>query len=161
MIKIIINNSLIVLLEIIFCVPAFAQSYGYVNVFNNRHVITIQETPAFVASGDRAGDSKFCKPSDLFYCVASQWLNFAVPILKKNKLSKWEVDGYNYQLTDQGRKHLLGRDMDVLVIESTQDARRFRFLYSERYGLVAFSVDIDGTSETFISDRATGFGKQH
>ena len=160
MIKTLFNKSLSIFLGVNFCVPVFAQSYGYVNVFNNRNIITIQRAPALVASGDRAEDAKFCNPNDNFYCVASKWLNFSVPIFKKNKLSNWELNGYNYQLTGQGRKLLLGRYMDVLVIESRQNARKFRFLYSSQYGLVAFGAEIDGTSETFISDRATGFGRQ-
>ncbi len=59
-----------------------AQSFEYANLFNAKHLISIQMTPPLVASGDRAVDARFCEPVEAFVCVDSEWFQVAVPSAK-------------------------------------------------------------------------------
>lgn len=135
-----------------------AQSFDYVNAFNAKHVIAIQMTPPLVASGDRAVGARFCKPVDEFVCVASEWFNFAVPSGKTPLPTRWKHDGNEYLLVSFEELELLGTRRSVVRIESAQNGRRYRFLYSRRDGLVGFSSEVDGQPVMFVSQRAIGFG---
>lgn len=139
-------------------IQALSQTYEYVNLFNSRHTISIQLSPAFFASGDRAIDAKFCSRSDFFVCITSDEFNFAIPVSMRSNDSQWEYKGFSYELKQQDILNVLGQSLKVLIIESVQGAKKIRFLYSERRGLVAFSVEMNGESHTFLSRNTVGFG---
>lgn len=135
-----------------------AQSFEYANLFNVRHQIAIQMTPPLVAAGDRAVDARFCKLTDEFVCVTSEWFSFAFPSGKARLPTQWEQGGNEYKLVGTETLVLLGIRRDVLRVESVQKGLRYRFLYSRRDGLVGFSGEVDGQPVTFVSQRAIGFG---
>lgn len=157
--KIDIILRILVLGTTITCVqPAVAQSFEYSNLFNAAHEITLQTKPALVASGDRAVDAYFCNADEEFICVDSEWFNFAIPSGKSKLSSEWTRGENAYKLIGSEQLVLLGTRRDVIRIESTQKGKRYRFLYSRRYGLIGFSGEVDGQPVTFISQRVIGFG---
>lgn len=138
--------------------PAAAQSFEYANVLNSKHLVTIQMTPALVASGDRASDARFCKTVDGFVCVNSDWFSVAFPSGNAALPERWEQGGREYRLVGREKLVLLGVRRDVLHIESVHKGQKYRYLYSREHGLVGFSAEIDGQPVTFMSQRAIGFG---
>lgn len=157
--KIINVYQIFVLIVVAVCGgPVAAQSFEYANLFNAKHLITIQMTPPLVASGDRAVDARFCKPIDEFICVTSEWFNFAVPSGKTRLPPQWEQGGNKYKLVGSEKLVVLGISRDVFRIESVQNGLRYRFLYSHRGGLVGFSSEVDSQPVTFMSQRVIGFG---
>ncbi len=151
---------LIGLAGLAFSVSALGQTYDYVNLFNKRHTISIQISPAFFASGDRAIDAEICGRNDSFICVTSDAFNFAVPIARKADVSKWEYKGYAYELKKQETLEAFGQALNVWIIESNQGAKKLRYLYSKKRGVMAISIEIDGESQTFVSQKFAGFGNQ-
>ena len=139
---------------------AFGSSYDYVNVFNERHTISIQTSPAWFVVGDRAVDANICDQSASFVCVTSDSFNFAVPVARKPDVLKWDYKGHSYVLKNQGTLEALGHRIKVWRIESTQGVQKFRYLFAEKEGLLAISIEVGADSQTFISRRAAGFGAQ-
>ena len=136
-----------------------AQSFEYVNPLSRGHVITIQVTPPMVASGDRAVDAKFCRSDQKFVCVISEWFNFAIPLGSTSLPEQWEHNGNNYKMVGVEKITLFEKTRNVILIESVQSGRVYRYIYSYRDGLIAFSSEVDGEHVTFISERAKGFGR--
>lgn len=158
-----INRTIVFLFTlagIFFSTSASGQTYDYVNLFNKRHTISIQISPAFFATGDLAIDAEFCGRGDFFICVTSEAFNFAVPIEKKFDVSKWDYRGYVYELKKQETLEVFGQTLKVWVIESTQGAKKLRYLYSKNRGLMAISMEMGGESKTFVSQKFAGFGNK-
>jgi hypothetical protein len=136
------------------------QAYNYTNPVAPNSTVTLQLTPAMVSGGGRGGGAIYCSKRDDYVCVASDDLNFAVPISTKLPLQHWQYKGYAYEVVSRRNLELLGKSIAVSVIESDQNGMKFRFVYSTRQGLLAFSIFMSGENHLFLSQTAIGFGGQ-
>jgi hypothetical protein len=145
---------------LVFSASAVAESYEYVNPLNRREEISIQVTPPQFSGGDIATVAEFCKPAERYVCVSSARFNFAFPLARKADVLKWEYKGNSYELIGEEKLYILNYSLKVWIVESVQDDKKIRYAYSDYKGLMAFSVQFDEFSNTFLSRSKLGFGHQ-
>jgi len=157
---IVVNLLVAILIGVALASPVHAQSNTYVNPVNARHTISIQRSPALFIAGDRAIDAVFCSSADRFVCVSSNDFNFAFPLNRASDVKKWDHRGYLYELRGSETLQVFGRSWRVWIVESVQGVKTARFAYSERRGVLAFSIRVSDATSTFLSVGTVGFGAQ-
>jgi len=148
------------ILGVFFPTAAFCQHFGYVNPLNAKHTISIQISPAFFAAGDRAISAEFCSPLEPYVCLSSAEFSFAFPRARQHDVLKWEYKGHTYNLIGQEKLRVFGSTIKVWVVESIQGEQKIRYSYSDRQGLLAFSIQLNDAGSTFLSMGKVGFGHQ-
>lgn len=87
---------------------------------------------------------RMCEKADAYHCFDGPALSFAVPKAPMSVGQSWSRFDRKYVVIAQGSIRLLGRSMDVHVIESVDDLDRSWFYFSDEFGLVAI---VFGSSE--------------
>jgi hypothetical protein len=81
---------------------------------------------------------RMCEPTDAFHCFDGPALSFSVPKAPMSVKQSWSRFDKSYVVIAQGSMRLLGRSIDVHVIESVDDLdRKHWFYFSDEFGLVA------------------------
>jgi hypothetical protein len=138
---------------------ASSESFEYSSLLTQRPIITIQTDPPLVASGDRAVEAKFCNEKQ-FHCISSEWFNFSFPMHRPTSQLEWNYGGFVYRLIESAPVRVLGVCREANKIVSLQNGREVQFLFSGSHGLLGFSIQIDGTSAVYASEREFGFGSE-
>jgi hypothetical protein len=149
-------------------VPGSVDVYVYVGV---SMIVGPLETDGFsIDAADGAlwrGDSgellRMCNGSDDYYCFKGRGLSFAVPKGPISDKQSWSRFDREYVVIAHGPMRLLGRSIDVHVIESVDDLdRKFWYYFSDEFGLVAvaFSNPERTTTKTFYSKELYGYPRR-
>jgi hypothetical protein len=145
--------------------PGSVDFYEYVGVSMNMGPLepngfSIDAAEGMLWRGDSAVGLRLCDKADDFHCFHGPALSFAVPKAPMSVGQSWSRFGRKYAVIAQGPMHLLGRSIDVHVIESVDDLDRKRWFYfSDQFGLVAvaFRSREGTTTETFYSKGQYGY----
>lgn len=88
---------------------------------------------------DHRQQYKECKRDNDLMCIESEMFDFAVP--RSNELhigQTWKNNGLTYRVKKRRHLSILGKEVDAYLIVSKMKIFSAHYLYSEKYGLVAF-----------------------
>ena len=92
---------------------------------------------------------RMCEAADTHHCFDGPALSFAVPKAPMSVRQSWSRFDKKYVVIARGAMRILGRSMDVHVIESVDDLdRKHWFYFSDEFGLVAMVFSNSGRSAT-------------
>jgi hypothetical protein len=154
-------HGLLITSLLAFCaLPAYGDTYEYMNPIEKQPGLSIQTYPAWVSIYDMAHDAAFCEKSSRFICVESNVFNFAIPIGMKKNQNEWERGGQKYTVLRAGTFDLLGVTEKALYIESNQNSIKYTFIYSPRRGLLGIEGATGDIRRLLLTNRSFGFGRQ-
>lgn len=121
--------------------------FEYAAISNFKKIVAIDTKSARLAIGDVASVARFCEIGESMNCVHSEHFSVA---LKKNMALRdtWVDQGVRYGVDKKIEHPVFGRPGPFFLITATGKDYVASFLYSKRFGLVAFTV---GESRDSIS----------
>jgi hypothetical protein len=145
--------------------PGSVDFYEYVGVSMD---VGPLETDAFsidAANGalwraDSGVSLRMCDEADDYYCFVCPALSFAVPKAPMSVGQSWSRFGRAYAVIAQGPMRLLGKSIDVHVIESVDELdRKSGYYNSDQYGLWAlpYRAHERTTTGTYYSKERDGY----
>lgn len=127
--------------------PTDGTEYPYVSFRGGRLDIKMNGS---VLLGDYGVKAKICDEGSSYYCVNSDFFNFAVPRnLKTDSTKTWTVDTHTYQIVSPSRYVIIfGKEIDVTIISCSEhmangDIAVTYFYYSSKLGLLGFENNIN------------------
>lgn len=145
--------------------PGSIDFYEYVGFSTNLEPLepggfSIDAAEGVLWRGHAGVGLRMCEEADDYYCFHGPALSFAVPKAPMSVKQSWSRYGRKYVAIAHGSMRLLGRSIDVHVIESVDDLdRRRRFYFSDEFGLVAVASSSPErtTTETYYSRELYGY----
>ncbi len=136
-------------------------SYVYEDVFNPAEMIVIDVTESLVVVGDVGRGVEICN-GEAYSCFSDEFIAFAVPVRGVSARNEWEYRGVRYFNYGVRTKTFLNTRIDLYVIHADIKGINYRYLYSEKYGLVAIGI-LDPqtfTGRTYLLRDRVGFAHQ-
>ena len=138
--KLLIRFTIFLYVMIVFGLQAKANDYYvYEDVFNLSQRIAINLTESLIIVGDVGRSIEICN-SESYFCFNDQYIAFAVPVKGIKAQNEWEYDGVRFINFGVRAITFLNSHIDVYLIHANIEEIAFRFLYSEKYGLVAIGI---------------------
>jgi hypothetical protein len=142
------------------------QSYGQsirptekIGIVDTSDDLSIDIKKGVLYVGHAGRGLKYCEPQKEYYCFFSPTLSFAIPRKRIFNGDSWKVKNLTFNVAGQERIRLIGMNIDVYVIVSKiNEDRTEQFYYSEKYGLLAFSVFHPGESSQALHILTGRFG---
>jgi hypothetical protein len=156
------RNLLFVLLMLILYPVAEGSElqWFYVDLYTGSQITLTEDA---VLAHERA-PAKICAKTEPFICFNSDVFRFAVPRELGNQQT-WDYDGIKYQLVSHEVMMLLGRPVQVFVIDQDwKTGPRLRFFFSPAFGLFAFTALPENQSSPayrrplFLAENGCAFG---
>lgn len=129
------------------------RTFAYSNL-NFGDGFVIDEGRRAVMSGDTGIPAKFCDSQSEYYCVNSNYLNFAVPKAFTRDTKSWSQNDFQFTVMLPLRtERFLGKDVDIAVIASSRLSDKGKkvisyFYYSPTYGLLGFGGCLGDSADT-------------
>ena len=160
--KILIHLTIFLYFAIVFGFQARASDYYvYDDIFNSSQMIVINVTESRINVGDVGRSIEICN-SESYFCFSDQYIAFAVPVQDIGTRNEWEYSGVRFINYGARAITFLNSHTDVYLIQATINEIAFRYLYSEKYGLVAIGI-LDPqalTGRTYLIRGQYGFAHQ-
>lgn len=133
--------------------------YVYDNVFNPSRIISIDVLERRIIVGDVGRSSIEVCDGETFFCFSDQYFTFAVPVQGIGMLNEWEYNGVRFINYGAKTMSFLDTVIDVYIIHANTNEIHYRYLYSEKNGLVAIGILDPKTQigETFLIRGQYGF----
>lgn len=134
-----------------------AHSWIYSDIRNPRNQFLLEQNPNRSAWVDSERDAEFCAEDSGMLCFAAEDFRFAIPKGPLQTGARWRHDGVSYQLTDKGRREILGRVHMIHFVEANSGGHYMRFLFSAESGLIAITT-VDPPGLLLLLNSKCGFG---
>ncbi|MCG7530007.1 hypothetical protein MHM98_01345 [Psychrobium sp. MM17-31] len=145
-------------------------SYSYINIENSvvngsKDIIKLKKFRYGwgIESYDVVESIEVCS-TELIFCFRAEALQFAIPKIPPKINAVWEKEDIRYKTKEKTFLKILGVDIEVFVIESTQkdslsSSLSNEFLYSYDHGLMGFITNSHNqlSRRLYISTSSNGF----
>jgi len=146
------------LLLVLLSSSSLAATWVYSDFGNLATSISIETEAKSGAVGDLSMPLSVCPLNSEYHCFKLGSLSFSVPKRSDSGSRSWSYEGQTYVVVrSQSSAHILGRQVDVLTIDSMSQSPQMRFYYSYDAGLLALR-GIGGDSGVLVLQEQCGFG---
>jgi hypothetical protein len=137
------------------CLPVLASEpsmHSYTRLDDGASTISLFGGGATVAIGDVASAPEDCSTAEA-YCIRSEGFILAIPYGKRATVP----GGLALVELSRFRSEFLGVNAEVRVVDLQAESARFRYWYSDRSGLLAFAIVMEGKEVTYLLRGTSGF----
>ncbi len=138
--KLLIRLAIFLYIAVVFELQARENDYYvYDDVLSPSRMIVIDVTESRIIVGDVGNSIEICNSAS-YFCFKNQYIAFAVPVEGIKTRNEWEYDGVQFINYGARTVTFLNSHIDVYLIHANMEEIAFRFLYSEKYGLVVIGI---------------------